>query len=250
LKSSKKIFFLSDFHLGAPNHADSLIREKIIVDFLDRIENEAAEIFILGDLFDFWFEYKTVVPKGYVRILGKLARLRDAGIPIHFFVGNHDMWMRNYFQQELDIPVYMEPKLFERVGKIMMIGHGDGLGPGDHGYKMLKRIFRNPICQWLFGILPPAIGIGLASFSSRKSRAKTGKQDEIFEGPEKEWLVQYCKAELQKSPIDYFLFGHRHLPMDIPLNEKSRYLNLGDWISHFTYAVWDGEHMTLRKYEP
>jgi UDP-2,3-diacylglucosamine hydrolase len=250
LKSSKKIFFLSDFHLGAPNHADSLIREKIIVDFLDRIENEASEIFILGDLFDFWFEYRTVVPKGYVRILGKLARLRDAGIPIHFFVGNHDMWMRNYFQQELDIPVYMEPKLFERDGKKMMIGHGDGLGPGDHGYKLLKRIFRNPLCQWLFGVLPPAIGIGLASFSSRKSRAKTGKQDEIFEGPENEWLVQYCKAELQKSAIDYFLFGHRHLPMDIPLNEKSRYLNLGDWISHFTYAVWDGEHMTLRKHEP
>jgi UDP-2,3-diacylglucosamine hydrolase len=250
LKSSKKIFFLSDFHLGAPNHADSLIREKIIVDFLDQIENEAAEIFILGDLFDFWFEYRTVVPKGYVRILGKLARLRDAGIPIHFFVGNHDMWMRNYFQQELDIPVYMEPKLFERDGKQMMIGHGDGLGPGDHGYKMLKRIFRNPLCQWLFGVLPPAIGIGLASFSSRKSRAKTGKQDEIFEGPEKEWLVQYCKAQLQKSEVDYFLFGHRHLPMDIPLNEKSRYLNLGDWISHFTYVAWDGEHMTLRKHEP
>jgi UDP-2,3-diacylglucosamine hydrolase len=243
----QKIFFLSDFHLGAPNHTQSIIREKIIVEFLDQIEHQASEIFILGDLFDFWFEYKHVVPKGYVRILGKLARLRDKGIPIHFFVGNHDMWMRDYFQQELDIPVYMEPHLFERNGKKMWIGHGDGLGPGDERYKLLKRIFRNPFCQWAFGSLPPAIGIGLANYFSRKSRAKTGKQDEIFEGPDKEWLVHYCQDVLQQQHIDYFLFGHRHLPLDITLNEKSRYLNLGDWISHFTYAEWDGRNMNLRK---
>jgi UDP-2,3-diacylglucosamine hydrolase len=246
---AQKIFFLSDFHLGAPNHAESLKREKIIVEFLDQIEHQACEIFILGDLFDFWFEYKHVVPKGHVRILGKLARLRDKGIPIHFFVGNHDMWMRDYFQQELDIPVYLEPQLFERHGKKMWIGHGDGLGPGDHGYKMLKRVFRNPICQWAFGILPPIIGIGLANYFSRKSRAKTGKQDEIFEGPEKEWLVHYCREILKQNPIDYFLFGHRHLPLDIPLHENSRYLNLGDWITHFTYAEWDGTTMTLRQHQ-
>ena len=150
---NKKIYFLSDFHLGAPDYAASLKREKIIVQFLDEIKHNAAEIFLVGDMFDFWYEYRQVVPKGYVRLLGKLAELSDAGVQMHFFVGNHDMWMRDYFQRELNIPVYYAPKEFERNGKKFIIGHGDGLGPGDHGYKRLKKIFRNPACQWLFGIL-------------------------------------------------------------------------------------------------
>src|ERR1700744_5154820 len=149
----KKIYFLSDFHLGAPDHAASLARERRIVAFLERIRTDAAVIFIVGDLFDFWYEYRTVVPRGYTRILGKLAELTDSGIPVHFFVGNHDMWMRDYFQKELNIPVYFEHQTFEFNQKKFLIGHGDGLGPGDHKYKFLKKIFRNPLCQWLFGIL-------------------------------------------------------------------------------------------------
>jgi UDP-2,3-diacylglucosamine hydrolase len=241
----KKIYFLSDFHLGAPDAATSLIREKKIVRFLDHIKNEAEAIFIVGDLFDFWYEYKKVVPKGYVRILGKLAELTDAGIPIHFFVGNHDMWMKNYFQTELNIPVYFEPKAFTFNGKSFLIGHGDGLGPGDAGYKFIKKIFRNPFCQWLFGIFPPNLGIGLADYFSRKSRAKTGNTDEVFLGEEKEWLVTYCRETLLKNHYDYFIFGHRHLPLDIALNEKSKYINLGDWIKYFSYAVFDGAEITL-----
>ena len=245
----KKIFFLSDFHLGAPNAAASLVREKKIIRFLDEVKQEALAIFIVGDLFDFWYEYKNVVPKGYVRILGKLAEITDAGIPIHFFVGNHDMWMKNYFQTELNVEVYFAPKEFIFFGKNFLIGHGDGLGPGDKGYKFLKKIFRNKFCQWLFGILPPNIGIGLADYFSRKSRAKTGKTNEVFLGEDKEWLVTYSKEILQQKHFDYFIFGHRHLPLDIQLNEKSKYVNLGDWIQYFTYAVFDGEDLKLEYYK-
>jgi UDP-2,3-diacylglucosamine hydrolase len=245
----KKIYFLSDFHLGAPNYESSLIREKKVVAFLDFIKDTAQEIFIVGDIFDFWYEYKNVVPKGYVRLLGKLAELTDSGIQIHFFLGNHDMWMSGYFERELNIPVYSEPKVFERFGKKLYVGHGDGLGPGDEGYKFLKKIFRNPICQWLFGFAHPSIGIGVANYFSRKSRAKTGNSDEIFLGEDKEWLIIYCKEVLQKEHFDYFIFGHRHLPLTIQLNGKSKYINLGDWIRNFTYAEFDGNTLELKKWE-
>ena len=246
---SKKIYFLSDFHLGAPNATTSLEREKKICRFLDLAKQDAATIFILGDLFDFWFEYSTVVPKGYVRILGKLAEITDAGIAVHFFVGNHDMWMKNYFQTELNISVYFEPKTFELNGKKFLIGHGDGLGPGDQGYKMMKKVFRNPLCQWLFGVLPPYFGISLANYFSQKSRAKTGTIDEVFLGEENEWLVIYSKEVLKNEHYDYFIFGHRHLPLDIDLGQGSRYINLGEWIKHFSYAVLEGPVLTLQYYK-
>ena len=244
--NTKKIYFLSDFHLGAPDHASSLEREKIIVRFLDEIKNDASEIFLVGDMFDFWHEYRKVVPKGYVRLLGKLAELSDKGIPLHFFVGNHDMWIKNYFQNELNMQVYFEPKEFERNGKKFLIGHGDGLGPGDHGYKRLKKVFRNPVCQWLFGILPPAWGVGIANYMSRRSRMQT--TEEKFLGEEKEWLLIYSKETLQKTFYNYFVFGHRHLAIDYRLSNDARYINLGDWIRYYTYAVFDGEKLDLKSY--
>ncbi len=240
-----KIYFLSDFHLGAPTATASLQREKKLVAFLQDIQSSAEEIFILGDIFDFWFEYKTVVPKGFTRLLGTIAAITDAGIPVHVFVGNHDMWMKDYFTQELGCKVYHEPVVMERQGKQLFIGHGDGLGPGDHGYKFIKKIFRNRFCQWAFGVLHPDWGIQLANYFSRKSRLKTGEADSIFLGEENEWLVQYSKEVLQKQQIDYFIFGHRHLPMDILLQEGSRYINLGDWIKHFTYATLDAGALEL-----
>jgi UDP-2,3-diacylglucosamine hydrolase len=242
----KKIYFLSDFHLGAPDAAASLARERKVVAFLDTIRAEAAEIFIVGDMFDFWYEYRNVVPKGYTRLLGKLAEITDSGTPVHFFVGNHDMWMNGYFEQELNIPVYHEPQQFVRSGKKFYIGHGDGLGPGDKGYKFIKKIFRNPLCNRAFGMLHPRLGIGIANYFSRKSRAKTGSSDEIFLGEDKEWLVIYCKEVLQQEHFDYFIFGHRHLPLDIGLGKNSRYINLGDWIRTFTYAVFDGTTIQLK----
>ncbi len=246
LAQGKKVYFLSDFHLGAPDFQQSLAREKRLVKFLDQIAEDAAAIFVVGDLFDFWYEYKSVVPKGFVRILGKLASLTDNGIPIYFFVGNHDMWMSGYFEKELNIPVYFKEMPFEFNGKKFLIGHGDGLGPGDHGYKFIKKIFRNRVCQWFFGIIHPSIGIGLANYLSRKSRAATGQTDEHFLGEENEWLITYCKDVLQHQYFDYFIFGHRHLPIDFALPTSSRYINLGDWLRYDSYAVFDGENIQLQ----
>ena len=245
---NKTIYFLSDFHLGAPDAARSRQREKKIVQFLAEIQDQTAALFIVGDLFDFWYEYKKVVPRGYVRLLGKLAEFTDAGVPVHFFVGNHDMWMQDYFQTELGIPVYFEPKEFQFNGKTFYIGHGDGLGPGDSGYKALKKVFRNPMCKWLFGLVPPRIGMGLADYFSRKSRAATGTSEEQFLGEDREWLITYSQDVLQQRKIDYFIFGHRHLPMDYRLSTESRYINLGDWITFFTYAVFDGKEVQVKSY--
>jgi len=244
----KKIYFLSDFHLGAPGYSASSLREKRIVEFLDKARQDAAAFFIVGDMFDFWYEYRSVVPKGFVRILGKLAEITDDGIPVHFFVGNHDMWMKDYLQTELNIPVYFEPREFEFNNKKFLVGHGDGLGPGDQGYKFLKRIFRNSFCQWLFGVLPPYIGMGLANYFSRKSRAQTGGEEEVFLGEDQEWLIIYCKETLQQKKYDFFVFGHRHLAIDFRLSSESRYINLGDWIIYDTYAVFDGAGLELKSY--
>lgn len=249
LQPDKKIYFLSDFHLGTPNAAASLQREKKIVSFLDTIKGDAEAVFLVGDMFDFWFEYRTVVPKGFVRLLGKLAELSDAGIKLHFFVGNHDMWIRDYFQKELSMQVYFEPATFEFNGKKFLIGHGDGQGPGDHGYKFLKKIFRNPVCQWLFGVIPPAIGMGIANYFSRKSREADHGIEEKFMGEENEWLIVYCREMLQQQHFDYFIFGHRHLPIDFSLNNNSRYINLGEWINFSSYAVFDGNSTALLHYK-
>jgi UDP-2,3-diacylglucosamine hydrolase len=244
----KKIFFLSDFHLGAPDAASSLEREKRIVQFLDSVKEQAAAIFIVGDMFDFWYEYRKVVPRGFVRLLGKLAELSDAGIALHFFVGNHDMWMRDYLQKEMNVQVYFQPREFVLGSKKFLVGHGDGLGPGDQGYKALKKVFRNPACQWLFGILPPAIGIGLANYFSRKSRNKDKSHEESFLGEEKEWLIIHSKKQLEEKHFDFFVFGHRHLPIDFRLSSESRYINLGEWMNYSTYAMFDGEDLELRSF--
>lgn len=247
---SKKIYFLSDFHLGAPDHARSLEREKKIVAFLEEIRKDAAVIFLIGDLFDFWYEYKTVVPRGFVRLFGKLAELTDSGITIRFFVGNHDMWTNGYFEEELNIEVYHDVHPFEFNGKKFLIGHGDGLGPGDHRYKFLKKVFRNRMSRALFGALHPRWGIGLANYFSRKSRAATGTGDERFLGEDREWLIAYCRQVLQKEHVDFFIFGHRHLPIEFRLSEKSMYINTGDWIKYCSYATFDGQHVSLDYYNP
>jgi len=245
----RQFYFLSDFHLGAPGYKDSLIREKKVLSFLDQIEDKVAELFILGDMFDFWYEYKHVVPKNYVRLLGKLAGMADRGIPVHFFVGNHDMWMKDYFEKELGIRVYYHPESFTANGKRFYVAHGDGLGPGDKGYKFLKKVFRSPLCNWLFGKLHPDWGIGLANYFSRKSRAKTGSADGVWMGDKEEWLVLHSKEVLQKEHFDYFIYGHRHYPIQLSLAADSTYINLGDWITHFTYGSFDGREMKLHKWE-
>ena len=242
---NKKIYFASDQHLGAPSPEASLPREKKFVTWLDTIKEDAGTIFLLGDLFDFWFEYKTVVPRGFVRVLGKLAELKDAGITIYFFVGNHDLWMRDYFQKELNIPVFHEPQEFEINEKLFLIGHGDGLGPGDHGYKRMKKVFTFPFFKWLFRWLHPDIGVRLGHYFSVKNKLISGDEDARFLGEENEWLVQYSRKKLIEKHYDFFIFGHRHLPLEINLNNDSTYINLGDWIQYFTY----GEFMKTFKFK-
>jgi len=247
--TKKKIYFISDFHLGAPDKERSLDREKRIVRWLEMVKSDASEIYLMGDVFDFWFEYKHAVPRGYVRLLGKLAELNDAGIKLHYFTGNHDMWVFDYLPDEIGVTIYREPITRVINNKNFYIGHGDGLGPGDHGYKFIKKVFANKFCQWLFARLHPNFGIPLALYFSRKSRIATGTTDEKFLGEEKEWLVIFSKEMLKKSHFDYLIFGHRHLPLDVKVGENSRYINLGEWLNYNTYAVFDGTELSLEKFE-
>ncbi|MFV0566920.1 MAG: UDP-2,3-diacylglucosamine diphosphatase [Flavobacteriaceae bacterium] len=246
IPQGKKIYFASDNHLGAPNSKESLMREKKFVAWLDAVKHDAAAVFLLGDLFDFWFEYKTVVPKGFTRTLGKLAEITDSGIPVYFFVGNHDLWMNNYFETELNIPVYYKPQDFTFNNKTFLIGHGDGLGPGDKGFKRMKKVFTNPVSKWFYRWLHPDIGMVLGNYLSRKNKLISGDEDVKFLGEENEWLVQYAKKKLTEKHRDYFIFGHRHLPLDIKLSDTSAYVNLGDWINYYTYAVFDGKTLMLK----
>ena len=247
LSEGKKVYFASDNHLGAPTRKDSLPREKKFVAWLDSIKEDAAAIFLIGDLFDFWFEYKTVVPKGFTRTLGKLAEIADSGIPIYYFVGNHDLWMSGYFEDELGIPVFYKPQDFTIGNTTFFIGHGDGLGPGDKGYKRMKKVFTNPFFKWLFRWLHPDIGVKIAQYLSVKNKLISGDDDAKFLGEENEWLAVYSKKKLNEKHRDYFVFGHRHLPLEITLNENSKYINLGDWIQYYTYGVFDGNDLNLER---
>jgi len=246
LQENKKVYFVSDFHLGVPTKKLSLEREKLIVSWLKRIEKDASIVFLLGDVFDFWFEYKHVVPKGFFRLFSQLAQMSEKGIMLHYFTGNHDMWARNYLPDEIGLTLHKTCVSFSLNGKRFLVGHGDGLGPGDHGYKMIKRIFANPFCQWLFKWLHPDMGISMANFWSGKSRVTT--TEEMYLGDEKEWLVQYCKEQVKVSPVDYFIFGHRHLVIDKSFDEGFRYLNLGEWFHTGHYAEFSGKELKLLAY--
>ena len=244
LNPSKRIYFCSDNHLGSPNRNLSLEREKIFITWLDQIKIDAQAIFFLGDLFDFWFEYKKVVPKGFTRLFGKLAELSDSGIDLFFFVGNHDCWIGNYFEDELGINVFHKKVDLNIDNYNILIGHGDGLGPGDNKYKFLKLLFRNPILKKLFSFIHPDIGISLGSFLSQKNKILSGSE-KVFESEDKEMLFSYCKDVLKTKYYHFFIFGHRHVPLELDLGNNSKYFNTGDWITHFSYLVYDGNSFNL-----
>lgn len=249
MQNGKKLYFASDFHLGVPTFEMSLAREKKIVRWLDSIKHDSEEIFLVGDIFDFWWEYKYTIPKGQTRLLGKIAELTDSGIQVHFFTGNHDLWMKDYFVQELGVSVHHHPFTKTYNQKIFYIGHGDGLGPGDNWYKFLRKCFTNPFLIWAFARLHPNLGFWIARRSSKRSRINTGNSDKQFLGEENEWLLSYCKEQLKTKHIDYFVFGHRHLPLDLKAGENARYINLGEWINDCTYAEFDGKNLMLKKFE-
>ncbi len=247
LLPGKKIYFASDFHLGAPNHKKSREREIKIIQWLNEIKTDAQEIFILGDVFDFWYEYKTVVPRGFIRFLGKISEIIDSGIPVTFFKGNHDMWMRNYLVEELNIEILDDVLELEINDTTFQIGHGDGLGPGDSTYKLLRKVFRSGWAQWIFTRFHPNFSFWIANSWSGHSRLYNDK-DRVHLG-EKEMLYQYCLEQEKTGHRDYYLFGHRHLPMEFDINENSKYYNLGEWINYFTYGVFDGKVFQMAKFE-
>ncbi len=243
------VYFISDLHLGVPTREESLIREKQVVEWLHHIRPDLGELVLLGDVFDFWFEYKHAVPKGYTRLMGALAALTDAGIPVHFFMGNHDMWTFGYLETELGVKVYPHPVKWERWGHRLYLAHGDGLGPGDYSFKIIRKVFRSPFFQWCFARLHPNFGIGLGLALSRRSRKAHAASEQQYLGHDQEWLTQYCTTDLSAEKFDYMVFGHRHLPLWIPISGNGVYVNLGDWVSHFTFGRLSPEGFALMKWQ-
>jgi len=248
-----KLYFASDFHLGIPDNKKSLIREKMLVSWLDKISTDASEIFLMGDVFDFWFEYKFVVPKGYVRLLGKIAEITDSGVPVHLFRGNHDIWAFNYLNDELNVQLHRKPVVREFDGKKIFLAHGDGLGLGDHGYKLLKRVFEFKPNQFLFKWLHPDLGSRMGIYFSRKSRlahfSREGKNDNMSIHNE-EMLIHFAETEAIANPeIDYFIFGHRHIPIIQNVSDNAEIIILGDWLTHFSYGVFEDGKMRIEYYK-
>ena len=246
----KNIYFLSDAHLGSLAIEHSRTQERRLVNFLDQIKNKAAAIYLLGDMFDFWYEFKTVVPKGYTRFLGKLSELTDMGVEIHFFTGNHDIWCDDYLEKECGLIIHKKPLTTELYGKEFYLAHGDGLGDPDKKFQFLRSLFHNKILQALFSCIHPrwSIAFGLNWAKHSRLKRENGKEPDYM-GEDKEYLVLYTKEYLKSHPdINYFIYGHRHIELDLQLSKTSRVLILGDWISQFTYAVYDGEHMFLEEY--
>lgn len=271
LLPEKKIYFASDFHLGAPNHTESLKRERRLVHWLESIRHDAQMICLVGDLFDFWYEHKRVVPRGFVRFLGKLGELTDAGIEIKVFPGNHDMWMTDYFEKELNIKTFRRPLEFTVHSSRLaggreqsttqtinpklktvniLIAHGDGLGPGDYNYKLLQKVFESKLARWAFGnLIHPDWALWLGQSWAQHSWKKHDKEGQpVFLGEDREWLLLYAKEEESKKHRDFYIFGHRHIELDQAVNSKSRMLILGDWINYNTFAVFDGTAMTLTNF--
>jgi UDP-2,3-diacylglucosamine hydrolase len=246
--SKDKIYFISDAHLGLHPKAKSDIREKLLVSWLDEIKNEAAELYMLGDIFDFWHEYRYVVPRGFTRFLGKLAELSDAGTKLYFFTGNHDIWAYTYFKKELSAEIHHKSLIRELKGYRFFLSHGDGLGPGDYGYKILKAIFRNKVLQFLFARLHPNFALWLGKTWSKNSRYSKGIAAEEFAGEKGELQIIFARKTLQREHFDFFLFGHRHIPYDVKLGDNCRVINLGDWIYSYTYGILDDKGFELKQY--
>lgn len=243
-----KTYFISDVHLGAPALNNNRERERLFVQWLDNAAKDAASIYLLGDIFDFWYEYKKVVPRGFVRTLGKIAELTDKGIPIYFFTGNHDIWVYDYLPSETGVTVYREPLIKTIEGKKFFLGHGDGLDPKEKGYLILKRFFTSKTAQFLYSRLHPNLAFWIGHKWAKHSRLAKDTEPEVSKGPDFETCVSFAKQYVEKEHIDYFIFGHRHVMMDEQLNEKSRLLVLGEWINYFSYAVFDGKELKLKQY--
>lgn len=250
--SPKKIYFASDAHLGARFHQDPLVVEKKLVRWLDSIKEDALAIYFLGDMFDYWYEYKYVAPKGFTRFLGKLAELSDSGIEIHIFIGNHDIWMFDYLPNEIGAVIHRDVLTVDLLGKRFFLGHGDEVDYRSKAFRFIRALFRNKFCQWLYAGIHPRWTFGFAlgwSLNSRKSGlAKEGAQE--YKGESNEYMVLFAKEYLRSHPdINFFIFGHRHIMLDLMLSRTARLLIAGDWMTLFSYIVWDGENLVLEQFE-
>jgi len=246
----RNIYFLSDAHLGSRAIAHSRTQERRLVNFLDSIKHKAQAIYLLGDMFDFWYEYRNVVPKGFTRLLGKISELTDSGIEVHYFIGNHDIWQHDYFEKECGMTLHRQNEVLELHGQTFFLAHGDGLGSRDGGFRIIRSIFHNKICQILFSALHPRWGIAFGLAWAKQSRLKRvdGKEPP-YQGEQKEPLVRFAKNYLHTHPdINFFIFGHRHIELDLMLTHTARMVILGDWISQFTYAVFNGTNLTLSNF--
>lgn len=246
----KNVYFLSDAHLGSLAIPHGRMQERRLVNFLDSIKEKAAAVYLLGDLFDFWHEYRYVVPKGYTRLLGKISELTDRGVEVHFFTGNHDMWVRDYFETECGMTVHRRSSVVEIYGKVFYLAHGDGLGSTDRSFRFLRGVFHNRTCRRLFASLHPRWGMAFGLNWARHSRLKRedGKEPP-YQGEDREELVRFAKEYLPTHPeVNFFIFGHRHIELDLMLSRTARVVILGDWITQFSYAVYDGEHLLLEQY--
>ena len=247
----KSIYFLSDAHLGSWAIEHRRMQERRLVRFLDSIKEKAAAVYLLGDMFDFWYEYKYVVPKGFTRFLGKISELTDMGVEVHYFTGNHDIWAYDYLAEECGVILHKQPQTIELYGKIFYLAHGDGLGDPNKSFKLIRSIFHNKTCQWLFSGLHPRWGMWFGLTWAKHSRMKHGMGGDPpdYMGDDKEHLILYTKKYIQyHSNVDYFIYGHRHIEVDKQLTKKARVIILGDWISQFSYVVYDGEHLLMQEY--
>lgn len=241
-----RIYFVSDMHFGADAFGPSIERERKFVAWLDTIADDARTIYMLGDVFDFWYEYKGVVPRGFTRFLGKIAALSDAGVDIHFFTGNHDIWIFDYLPEELGITVHREPLTTVISGKNFFLAHGDGLGDDSLAFRFIRGFFHNRICQKLFSLIHPSFGVWLAHRWARHSRLKEFSRPVPYLGEEREHLVRFAKRYISEhTETDYLIFGHRHILLDLQLSRRSRMMIIGDWLQYFSYAVFDGRDLTL-----
>lgn len=244
----KKAYFISDVHLGQPALTNNKERELALVSWLGEIKKDASHLFLMGDIFDFWFEYKTVVPRGFTRTLGKIAELSDSGVEVHFFTGNHDVWVFDYLPNELGLILHRDEYKVKLGEKSFFLAHGDGLDATDKGYLFLKKIFTNKTLQWMFARLHPNFSLSLGHRWSKSSRLAKGFHGEGFKGTDNEGLYIFAQSYLEKEKFDFFVFGHRHVMIDLPIGENSRFINLGDWITHFSYGVFDGTEFKLKQY--
>lgn len=247
LKEKGKTYFVSDVHLGAPALNNNRERELLFARWLDEIKDNVNELFLMGDIFDFWHEYKKVAPRGFTRIIGRIGDFTDRGIPVHFFTGNHDLWVYDYLPEEAGVVVHRNEILKEINGKRFFLAHGDGLDAADVGYRRLKKIFTNKTLQWLFARLHPNAALTLGHGWSKKSRIAKLGTDENFVVKD-DGMYKFAEEYLKKEPVDYFIFGHRHQMAMEQINKNSTFVLLGDWINKFSYGVFDGEKFELKQF--